>query len=246
MDLIKSDFFSNRRSSNCSFSTYSFSSNKEVLLEEGIDRKSTAVKFYTSVEPNTIRKFSPQIIISANAVKEIPRVKTKRSIKSTLNRADCIRKRIKTHFNQYLIKILNRKISSIFPLMSLCKLPQKFIADVKIESNKQYISLPVKEVFIKNFADSDSKSKLNNKNVIDTINSSENSELNDLLSKTYGDFFTEYLKSDNFSSDLKKFLKKEGENYSFLYRKYSLELVEYYKNGNPYKKKICFFSKKTS
>lgn len=245
MDLSQTDYYSNRRSSNCSFSTFSINSNKDLTISDEANENKPNLKFFTTTEPNnTTRKFSPQIIISANSMQTAARMKTKRSKKSTLNRADCIRKRIKTHFNQYLIKTLNRKINMIFPYLSLCKLSQKFIADVKIESNKQYISQPVRDVFTTDFAET--KSTLNNKSVVDVITSSENTELKALISRTYGEFFSDYLKSESFFSDVKKFMKKEGENYSLLYRKYAFELVEYYKNCNPYKKKMCFFSKKLS
>lgn len=185
---------------------------------------------YIDREPSHFRKFSPKIIISAEATP----VKTERK-KVTLNRADCIRKRIKTHFNQYLLKLINRSIAKKFPKLSLSKLSQQFIADVKIESNKKYIDLPIKAVLSEEFKGS--RSHLDNQQIIKTIFESNEEELKQLLNLPYSAYFELYIKSDHYANDLKKFSKKEGEGYSSLYKKLCLELIEYYKNGVPYKRK---------
>ena len=155
--------------------------------------------------------------------------------KATTNRADCIRKRIKTHFNQYMLRKINTEIRKYFPSLCLNKLSQRFIADVKIESNKNHIELPVRTVFTYDFKGS--KNHLSNKTVVDKIIKSDHEDLKSVIEKSYSDYFAEYLDSDNYINDLKKFSIKEGENYTFLYKKFSTELIEYYRNGTPYKRR---------
>lgn len=211
----------NRRFSSCSFSNYS----KTNASDEASSGKE---EFFTFSEPNSTRKFCPQIIISNDEIK-------KKLSRGTINRADCIRKRIKTHFNQFLLKKVNEKINHSFPSLSLGKLSQKFVADVKIESNKYFIDMPIKLVFLKEFKASKNLSA--NKIVIDTIFESNNQELKDFMSLTYGNFFNDYVESDNYLNDLRKFHRKEGKEYTQLYKKYSIELIDYYKKGIPYKRK---------
>lgn len=223
MELHNSDskFFDNRRFSSCSFSNYS----KTCASDEASSSKEY---FFTFSESNSIRKFCPKIIISNDEI-------TKKVDKRTNNRADCIRKRIKTHFNQFLLKKINERINNSFPSLSLGKLSQKFIADVKIESNKYFIDMPVKLVFLKEFKAS--KNLSSNKIVIDTIFKSNNQELKDFMSLSYGKFFNDYVESESYLNDLRKFQRKEGKEYTQQYKKYSIDLVEYYKNGTPYKRK---------
>lgn len=186
----------------------------------------------TEYEPTFTRTFKPKILISASA--ECSQVKQLRT-KVTVNRADCIRKRIKTHFNQYLLKLVNKHISKKFPRLTIAKLSQQFIADVKIESNKNYINLPIKKVFTEKFPGSESHKT--NQHSIDSILQSGEEELKQLLELPYGHFFNLYLKSDTYQNDIRKFSRKEGENYSNLFIKYSAELIDYYANGVPYKRK---------
>lgn len=208
----------------------SFSAPKDSTDNARSYKSEFSFSFYIDSEPNLFRKFSPKIIISADTTP----IKADRK-KVTLNRADCIRKRIKTHFNQYLLKVINRSISRKFPKLSLSKLSQQFIADVKIESNKKYIDLPIKEVLTEEFKGS--RSHLDNQQIINTIFESSEEELKQLLKLPYSEYFALYIKSDHYINDLKKFAKKEGEGYSSLYKKLCHELIEYYKNGVPYKRK---------
>lgn len=227
----------NRRYSTCSFSTYSRMSFSEGEICD-VQIKEEPV-FYSVSEPNfSIRQFTPQIIISPDESQK------KLCKKVTVNRADCIRKRIKTHFNQFLLKLINKKINSEFPNISLGKLSQIFIADVKIESNKHYIIKPIKYIFSHEFKGS--KNLLSNKRAIDSIYQSKSEELRNFLDTPYCEFFKIYLESEFYSSDLRKFLRKEGENYAYMYKKYSKELIEYYLKGIPYKSRRSYSKNESS
>lgn len=215
-------------------STYSFSTFPRYSFSEGdsdSDGKESTAFFFTNEESSPTKTFTPQIIIAS------PEISQSNSDlkKGTVNRADCIRKRIKTHFNQYVLRIINKQISKHFPSLSLGKLSQRFIADVKIESNKQYIELPIREVFSIDFKGS--KNHKANKMVIEKVLQSSAEEVKDLLGKSYSQYFQEYLESEYYLNDLSKFMKKEGENYTSLYRKFSKELIDYYRNGTPYKRR---------
>lgn len=162
--------------------------------------------------------------------------KNKFMIKTTLVRADCIRKRIKTHFNQYLYRTISRKLQQYSIDVSLCKLSQKFIADVKLESNKLIINKSIKEIFSTDF---ENKNKCPNKKLFDSISSLNNKELNDYFNKSYSSFFAEYLNSEDFLRDSIKLKEKEGIEYYSQFIKFSKENIEYYEKGIPYRKNIC-------
>lgn len=232
----KSANFYNGRS--YSFNVYQ-DNNNCPLSETKSNSKSTEttsnILEYAKIDNNNKNIYSADINEnSANTQNEYKK-SFNHSKKITTNRADCIRKRIKTHFNQYMLRKLNYEIRKFFPSISLNKLSQRFIADVKIESNKHYIELPVKNVFTFDFKGS--KNHLSNKIVVDKILESNINELKYIINKTYSDYFAEYLNSDYYVNDLKKFIIKEGENYAYLYKKFSKELIEYYRNGTPYKRR---------
>lgn len=175
------------------------------------------------------KRFTPKIIIPLSSKNP--------SKKVSVSRSDCIRKRIKTHFNQYLLKTLNSEISKHFQELSLGKLSQKFIADVKIETNKIFINLPLSDIFTTEFKGS--KNFTNNKFVIEKILGSEFSDLKSTISKPYHRYFEYYLKSECFAKDLEKFNKKEGKDYCLLVRKFSLDFIDYYTHEIPYKRRTC-------
>jgi len=192
--------------------------------------QSLSTVFIEESELNPIKTFTPKIIIWTENI-----ITNKLTKKVTINRADCIRKRIKTHYNQFLLKYLNQQISAAFPNLSLMKLSQNFISDVKIESNKHYLNLPLKEIFNQEF--NGSRNYLNNKTVLDSILNSNEIELKALLERTYSSFYSDYLVSEFYEKDLVKLKEKEGEFYMNLFKSHSKELINYYKKGIPYRRK---------
>lgn len=205
-----------------------FNTNTELRLKEVLFEKNPTINTISTMTTNNMNLNSDSNNITQN-LKAC-------SQKATVNRADCIRKRIKTHFNQFLLKHINEIVHKFLPNLSFGKLSQRFIADVKIESNKKFFVLPLNQIFTINF--SGSKNQTNNKQVCKEIYNSNNEELIKLLDEPYCNFFNDYLESDFYINDLKKFIKKEGEYYTSLFKKYSSELVDYYKKGIPYKRKI--------
>lgn len=211
--------------------------NGKYLVMENLTpqfRKSSNYSMTSLVEEELeqTKTFTPKIIISSTE-NFIPSRKLGK--RGTVNRADCIRKRIKTHFNQFLLKYLNSKVQAKFPLLGLGKLSQCFIADVKIESNKKYLSLPLRDVFSLDIQGA--KNQENNKHVLKAVDTSEDTDLITLFNEPYFSFYHKYLTSDFYNNDLKKFIKKEGESYVNLFKKYSYELIDYYKKGTPYRRR---------
>jgi len=197
-------------------------------------------------ESDSIKIFKPKIIISSSSIEEdlickkmsidtleLERERTKTKV--TINRADCIRKRIKTHFNQFLLKHTNQKIKESGINEFMGKLSQKFIADVKIESNKNYLDLTLKDIFVMNLEGSKNLEK--NQKIIQKIREKNHEMLVNYFNYSYAHLYDLYLESDHYKSDLIKLLSKEGEFYTNLFKKYSQELIEYYKRGTPYKRK---------
>jgi hypothetical protein len=194
------------------------------------------------------RYFNPVIIISSSDEIEKDLDHKKMSIdtldtigtktKVTINRADCIRKRIKTHFNQFLLKHTNQKIKESGINEYMGKLSQKFIADVKIESNKNYLDLTLKEIFVMNLEGSKNLEK--NKRIYERIQESNQEILINYFNYSYAHLYELYLESNHYKNDFTKLLSKEGEYYTNLFKKYSQELIEYYKRGTPYKRKSFF------
>lgn len=205
-------------------------------------------QFISEETINSSKVFTPVVLIKEHKriskLKKLGKVKQKNGSKgldlpsSTVNRADCIRKRIKTHFNNFLLKHLNAIIKSKLPHLriKLQKLSQRFIADVKIESNKFYLGLPIREIYCMDFKEAFNVQ--NNRLLYSMLTTEENSkEILELFEKPYAHFYEIYLKSEFYASDLKKFHRKEGEVYVKEFQKHSEELMLYYRNGIPYKRR---------
>lgn len=197
---------------------------------DSLETLSTKAFAIEEEELTPIKTFTPKIIIWSENI-----ITKKMTRKVTINRADCIRKRIKTHYNQFLLKYINKEISTYFPNLCFMKLSQNFISDVKIESNKFFLNLKLKEIFSKEFIGSRNFS--HNKEVLNTIEKSENQVLIVLLNKTYSSFYSDYLISDFYEKNLAKLKGKEGEYYMTLFKSHSLDLIDYYKKGTPYRRK---------
>jgi hypothetical protein len=242
-----------RRTSSLAHSNTTVSYNEEQFQPRKFTKTSkcflNSLNIIEEQESNCHKFFTPVIIISSSSIEKdldhkkmsIDTLDTERErtkIKVTINRADCIRKRIKTHFNQFLLKHTNQKIKESGINEYMGKLSQKFIADVKIESNKNYLDLTLKEIFVMNLEGSKNLEK--NKRIYDRIHESNQEILINYFNYSYANLYELYLESNHYKNDIIKLLSKEGQYYTNLFKKYSQELIEYYKRGTPYKRKSFF------
>lgn len=203
--------------------------------------------FYNQLKDNTLNHLQNYVNKNINILPNLnesqninnfpnPCNKNKYFIKSTLIRADCIRKRIKTHFNQYLYRRICEKMKDFSANFSLCKLSQKFIADVKLESNKLILNKSIKEVFTTDF---ENKNKSPNKKLFESISLMKNADLDAFFNRTYSAFYNEYLNSLEFENDSIKLRQKEGVEYYQQFLKFSRDNIDYYEKGIPYRKNYC-------
>ena len=148
---------------------------------------------------------------------------------------DNIRKKIKTRFlNHALIKKLNDKLRSIGNRKYFEKFPQYFVSDINQKRNKEILNMTLKEIFEKKelYIHEKEKGLLNYAHNLKNVESGEikeNEEFKNILNKTFGELYKEYINSDEFKIDEIKRLKKKNEDeYVSKYIYLAENLIEYF------------------
>lgn len=141
-------------------------------------------------------------------------------------RSDCIRKRIKSMLNNFVINTLNSFLVSINSNTELMNLPKDFNIDIRIESSQQMLESTVREVFTTFPSNQVYYSRVShNKNLIESC---ENPKFQEMISKKFKDFYVEYLKSDKLLKDLNVLSQKEGNSYVENFKKYLETFLSYF------------------
>ena len=161
-------------------------------------------------------------------------------IKHDRNSDDNLKRKVKTHFHNYIIALLNSKLK-LEPgkeKLKFVKINSEITQNITIEYNQNLFKKPIKDIVIQ------TSEKYQNKNInrecINYIMSTEsiNYEVINLLNKTYEDMYLNYyLKStkDSFDSQPnesyeshKEKLKKFGNEYLNRYIKNAENLLNFY------------------
>ena len=138
---------------------------------------------------------------------------------------DCIHKKIKAR----LFKYIKEKIKGfILEKFSNLKIQQKVISDVTLDFNKKLLVSKLGDVFVECSLYFSTK-----KQIAEICKEGKDEELNCFLHKPVKECFEDYLSSENFLKDLKKF---NNENYVSAFKAYSLGFIEYYNQETNYKK----------
>lgn len=146
-------------------------------------------------------------------------------------RPDCIRKRIKTHFLNYLLNFINKSMAKMGADMYLFKLPYELISDAKYETNRELLRRTVKDLFLDEQYSSDIvKIKKNKLTIIFLENQIEDeyNELKAFINLIVADAFSKYIKSENFQKDCLLLELREGQDYAKAFVEHSNSFIEFY------------------
>ena len=210
------------------FSIEPLNQNKKRLFKI-LDREPKNNNFNNLVKKNKITEKKEKII--SYLKKKHKRSKVKNSSKKVFNkRSDCLRKRIKTHFNKYIYNKLTGLLSSKTKDI-LFKLPKGFIADINILTNKLLLSKTIRQLYASDLGYTNDYCIMHNRNLLK--NCPKDEELDEFLNLTYQDAYKEYLRSDRFEFDMQYFRKKEDEEYAKAYENFANKYLVYYEEELP-------------
>ena len=144
---------------------------------------------------------------------------------SRKNRMDCLIKKIKTKYINAIHEAIKYCVN-----LSINKLPQYFITNIKIEYNKMYLNKTVEQIYTE-FNILPSLKELINKNL---IKKNKKELLINLMSSSLKDIYQYYLTSDLYKYHRLYIIKKEGENIGKLYDYVAMNICKYflYNKGN--------------
>ena len=158
---------------------------------------------------------------------------------------DNIKRRIKTLFNNYIIRLLNHLIKQKFPIFKLkfVKINKRINEDLGIEYNRNLLNKSIRDIIIdvsKRYSN-----KENNKDCIKFIEEQkDNEEIVNILNMTYKEFYNFYLKStkinsldNSFESHKEKLLVLYGKEYLDKFIENAKNFLEYFINGKKRKSK---------
>ena len=132
-------------------------------------------------------------------------------------RKDCIRKRIKTFFNNYILNKLNLIVKDIKDLYFL-KLPKDLIVNLRINLNQEINEGSISELFSRYVDDPQENKKVNhNIQTIQKIKKLNIATINNFLNEKVKDVYNEYFASEEFAKDVNTISKKDGQYYSESY-----------------------------
>ena len=158
---------------------------------------------------------------------------------------DNIKRRIKTLFNNYIIRLLNNFIKQRFPnfKMKFVKINKRINEDLGIEYNRNLLNKSIRDIIIdvsKRYSN-----KGNNKDCIKFIEQQkDNEEILNILNMTYKEFYNFYLKStkinsldNSFESHKEKLLVLYGKVYVDKFIENAKNFLEYFINTKKRKSK---------
>ena len=145
------------------------------------------------------------------------------------NRIDCIIKKVKTKY----LKAIHESIKFCVNLY-IDRLPQYFIANIKIEYNKIYFNKTIEQIYTE-FKILPSLDELKEKNL---IKKGKKEFLIILMNSSLKDIYKSYLSSELYKYYLMYIKKKEGENVAKLYDYIAQNICQYFLYNKGNKKKI--------
>ena len=158
---------------------------------------------------------------------------------------DNIKRRIKTLFSNYIIKLLNNLIKQKFKKFQkkFLKTNKRINEDLGIEYNRNLLNKPVRDIIIN--ISSRYSNRDNNKDCIKLIEEQKNNEkIINILNMTYKELYNYYLKSNkidsldnSFESHKEKLLKLYGKEYLDKFIENTKNFLEYFINGKNRKRR---------
>jgi hypothetical protein len=198
---------------------------KETICRESSIFKSKPNKCYNCYNLTPENTCSEFIIPSMNQFKQIKKFEVSKTKKTRKMDRDCIHKKIKAR----LFKFVKDKMKVlILPELSNLKIPQNIISDVTFNFNKDLLNRTIQSIFVERYFYFNST-----KNLQKICLEGKLVELNNFLQRSVRDCFEEYLSSDIFEKDIKKF---QNESYISTFKDYSFGFIEYYNQPPNYKR----------
>ena len=247
-------------------------------LDEGEDNITIFQKIHENYKPRNYIKenlisqiYKPtEVIIPYIDSKKLSNKKTKRKkgrklkneisiirpherIHSRLN-SDNIKRKIKTHYHNFIISLLNLTIKKEFngiQKFKFKKMDSETTQNITINYNRNLLSTPIKDILKKvsqKFHD-----PLQNEKIISNIPSSK-FEINKLLNCTYkemyedyylksrSDLFNEEKENNSFESHLFRIQNKFGNEYLKKYKENAENFIDFFINSKERKKQISILS----
>lgn len=141
-------------------------------------------------------------------------------------RSDCIRKRIKTFINNYILNKLNDLVKHYDNKIFFLKLPKELIVNIKIKFNNNLLNKSIKELFSTMVEDPKEISRIeHNKKVINQI---DDPVFKAYASKLYKEIFVEYTRSSQYLQDIMTLSKRENKEYLQIYQQHVNGFLDYF------------------
>lgn len=155
---------------------------------------------------------------------------------------DNIKRKIKTHFHNFIIAYLNKEIKAHCDgcqKFKFRKMESIITQDITILSNKKMLKQPIKKILCK--VSKKFKDRNTNINLIDEV-SKLSPSLKSLLDTTYEEMYLKYYlpsnhstfdiddKDESFQEHLERISKKDGESYMKKYKEHAMNFIEFFQN----------------
>lgn len=136
----------------------------------------------------------------------------------------------KTNIDSLLKKIKSKCLKATHEILKnclnliVCRLPQNFITNIKIELNKYYLNKTIGEIYY-DFNLLLSYSDIHEKNL---IRKGKHELFNDIYSMRLKQVYNTYLESNLFKKDYENIKLRDGEKFAELYKYVAKNMCEYY------------------
>ena len=225
LSILSKALYSNKPFIEKTKSFPSFNANQELISKEykfRTKKKGRKKKISLNIENQSTRATDPYEIVHNKFSK------------------DNIRRRIKSLFNNYIIRLLNNLIKQKY-LNSrhyFLKMNIKVTKDLGIEYNRYLLNAPLKEIIV-NVSNKYQNKENNNIKCIKFIEEQkDNEEIINILNMTYEQLYINYLNTtkndsqeNSFEAHKEKMLKVYGKEYLDKFIENTKNFIEYFKKG---------------
>lgn len=193
---------------------------------QSINSEKESAGFNTlSLEENAKPVFSVKLTKKDN--KEADNKSINSAVSNKNLRADSIRKRAKTIFNNYIVDVMNNMLKDMTGSVFMFKLPKNYSTNLNKKFNKELLSKTVYEVFSANpINDVDLKRIEHNREIMSRKDVPESFKA--FLTKTFKELFAEFLNSSYLKEKISYFEKHNGKAYAQRFEAVVSKFVEHF------------------
>ena len=140
----------------------------------------------------------------------------------------CINKRLRCNFNNYVYNIINSYLNEISTTKCLIKLTTKYSNCLSFKFVNNYMNSTIKHVYCNISESSDCAKRCENNINTLTFAEKNHNKLNKFIKKTFNEVYSEYLNSTEYLKSLKVLDNKKGRKYLIDYINISQEFLKLY------------------